>query len=402
MLFPAMSTQKDDSKPGFRNVVMLGYVSLFTDVSTEMILGILPLFIVVNLGASPAILGLIEGVAEAVNYGCRVLTGVLTDRIGKRKLLVLLGYSLSSVAKPLFAVASSWGQALAIRAMDRAGKGARTSPRDALISDSVAKSKAGKAFGAHSSMDQIGAVAGPILAFALIPLIGIRGIFWVSFIPSLISLVILLFFVKEKHGLKRQTNVFTNARLVLTSDFASLLIVLGIFSVGAYDFSFILLEAGVFGIQTNYIPLVYAFLNFATVIIGLPIGLFADRVGKMPALCLGYVMFFAASLSGIMMHANPLSALVIAFLFGAYLAISDTIQRAIIPDFTVPEFKGTAYAFYYTLLGGCGLVANSIFGFLWSSVGSDLAFQFSMVTSVLGLVALLLFMARRRDVLALP
>ncbi|HKM75252.1 MAG TPA: MFS transporter, partial [Candidatus Bathyarchaeia archaeon] len=179
-----MSTQKDESKPGFRNVVMLGYVSLFTDVSTEMILGVLPLFIIINLGASPAILGLIEGVAEAVNYGCRVFTGVLTDKIGKRKLLVLLGYSLSSVAKPLFAVTSSWGQALAIRTIDRAGKGARTSPRDALISDSVAKSQAGKAFGTHSSMDQIGAVAGPLLAFALVPLIGIRGIFWVSFIPS--------------------------------------------------------------------------------------------------------------------------------------------------------------------------------------------------------------------------
>ena len=395
-----MSTQKDETKLGFRNVVMLGYVSLFTDVSTEMILGVLPLFIVINLGASPAILGLIEGVAEAVNYGCRVLTGVLTDKIGKRKLLVLLGYSLSSVAKPLFAVASSWGQALAIRTVDRAGKGARTSPRDALISDSVSKTQAGKAFGTHSSMDQIGAVAGPLLAFALIPLIGIRGIFWVSFIPSLISLVILLFFVKEKHGLKRQTNVFKNARLVLNREFALLLVALGIFSVGAYDFSFILLEAGALGVQTNYIPLVYAFLNFATVLIGLPIGLLADRVGKMPALCIGYFMFFAASLSGILLHANPLNALVIAFLFGSYLAISDTIQRAIIPDFTLPEFKGTAYAFYYTLVGGCALVANSIFGFLWSSVGSGQAFQFSMITSVFGLVALFFFMIRKRAVAA--
>ena len=391
-----MSNQKDDSKLGFRNVVMLGYVSLFTDVSTEMILGVLPLFIVVNLGASPAILGLIEGVAEAVNYGCRVFTGVLTDKIGKRKVLIFLGYGLSSISKPLFALASTWGQAFAIRTMDRAGKGARTSPRDALISDSVAKSQAGKAFGTHSSMDQIGAVAGPLLAFGLIPLIGIRGIFWVSFIPALISLLILLFFVKEKHGLRRQTDVFRNARLVLNREFSLFLITLGIFSVGAYDFSFILLEAGALGVQTNYIPLVYAFLNFATVIIGLPAGLLADRVGKVPALCLGYFMFFFASFSGIILHVNPFNALVIAFLFGGYLAISDTIQRAIIPDFTLPEFKGTAYAFYYTLIGGCALVANSVFGFLWSSVGSGLAFKFSMATSVVGLVALLLFMMRGR------
>ncbi len=146
----------------------------------------------------------------------------------------------------------------------------------------------------------------------------------------------------------------------------------------------------------------YAFLNFATVIIGLPIGLLADRVGKMPALCLGYFMFFAASLSGIILHANPLNALVIAFLFGSYLAISDTIQRAIIPDFTLPEFKGTAYAFYYTLVGGCALVANSVFGFLWSSVGSGSAFQFSMVTSFFGLGALFFFMIRRRTAAGLP
>lgn len=214
-----MSTQKDEPKLGFRNVVMLGYVSLFTDVSTEMILGVLPLFIVINLGASPAILGLIEGVAEAVNYGCRVVTGVLTDKLGKRKVLVLIGYGLSTVAKPLFAVASSWGQALAIRTMDRAGKGARTSPRDALISDSVAKSQSGKAFGTHSSMDQIGAVAGPLLAFALIPLIGIRGIFWVSFIPSLISLVILLFFVKEKHRIETTSKRFQKCSFSVESRF---------------------------------------------------------------------------------------------------------------------------------------------------------------------------------------
>ena len=208
--------------------------------------------------------------------------------------------------------------------------------------------------------------------------------------------------MKEKHGLKRQANVFKNARLVLTRDFALLLVALGIFSVGAYDFSFILLEAGALGVQMNYITLVYAFLNFATVIIGLPIGLLADRVGKMPALCLGYFMFFAASQSGIVLHANQLNALLIAFLFGSCLAISDTIQRAIIPDFTLPEFKGTAYAFYYTLIGGCALVANSIFGFLWGSVGSGQAFEFSMITSVFGLGALLFFMIRRRATPALP
>lgn len=163
----------EEQRLGFRNVIRLGYVSLFTDVSTEMILGVLPFFIVTSLGASAAILGLIEGTAEAVNYIFRVITGVLTDKIGRRKPLVILGYGLSSIAKPFFALAGSWPQAFAVRLTDRAGKGTRTSPRDALISDSVGKSEAGKGFGLHRSLDQVGAVLGPLFAFAAIPFIGI-------------------------------------------------------------------------------------------------------------------------------------------------------------------------------------------------------------------------------------
>ena len=169
---------------GFQNVIRLGYVSLFTDLSTEMILGVLPIFIVNELGATAALLGIIEGTAEAVNDFFRVLTGVITDRIARRKPLIVLGYALSSFAKPLFALTSAWGQAFVVRVVDRAGKGARTSPRDALISDSIAKSEAGKAFGVHGSLDQVGAVLGPLIAFVAIPLIGLRGVFWLSFAPA--------------------------------------------------------------------------------------------------------------------------------------------------------------------------------------------------------------------------
>ena len=140
---PQSKKNAQPSRLGFQNVVRLGFVSLFTDVSTEMILGVLPIFIVKDLGATAAVLGLIEGVAEAVNYTFRVLAGVLTDRIGRRKPFVLIGYGLSSIAKPLFAVANSWSQVFGVRVIDRAGKGTRTSPRDALISDSIAKAEAG-------------------------------------------------------------------------------------------------------------------------------------------------------------------------------------------------------------------------------------------------------------------
>jgi MFS family permease len=391
---PEKNTQP--RKLGFRNVVRLGYVSLFTDVSTEMILGVLPLFIVRDLGGTAAILGLIEGVAEASNYIFRVFAGILTDRIGKRKPLVLLGYGLSTFAKPLFAVANSWGQAFGVRVIDRAGKGTRTSPRDALISDSVAKAEAGKGFGLHRSLDQLGAVLGPLFAFVAIPFIGVRGVFWVSFVPAVMALIILVFFVRDSRGQGEHRSPFQNMRTVLNHEFVLLLVFLGIFAAGAYDFSFILLKAGTLGISENDIPLVYAVLNVATVILGLPAGIFADKAGKLPVLCVGFVLFLVTSTAGLFLAGNALYGFLIAFLFGSYLAISDTVQRALIPDFTKPKLKGTGYALYYTLIGFCSFLANSIFGFLWTNFSSAVAFEYSVATSTVGIIALVTFLALRK------
>ena len=285
--------EERSTKLGFRNVVRLGYVSLFTDVSTEMALGVLPFFIVKELGGTVAVLGLIEGVAEAFNYAFRVFAGVVTDRFGRRKPLVLLGYGLSSIAKPLFAVAGSWGDAFAVRVTDRVGKGIRTSPRDALISDSAARPEAGKAFGLHRSLDQLGAILGPFLAFITIPIIGMRGVFWFSFVPAAVALLILLFLVSDTQGPMRRRSVFENAREVMDRRFVLLMLVLGLFALGAYNFSFVLVKAGALGVQESQIPLVYASLNLATVIVGLPAGMLSDKIGKLPVLGLSYVVFLS-------------------------------------------------------------------------------------------------------------
>lgn len=396
-----MEDQEDDAKRlGLKNVIRLGYVSLLTDVSTEMILGILPIFVIVQLGASAGVLGLIEGSAEVCNNLFRVFSGIITDKIGKRKPLVLLGYGLSSFAKPLFAVATSWGQAFIVRVIDRAGKGTRTSPRDALISDSIEKSQAGKAFGIHESLDQIGAVLGPIMAFAAIPFIAFRGIFWLSFIPALGSLIILLFFVKDSHRTRNKTqSVFANAKKVLNREFTLLLVALSVFAVGAYNFSFILLDAHTLGVQENYIPLVYALLNLASVILAIPAGLLADRIGKMHVLLIAYIVFLITSAAGSFLTGDWTYAILMAVLFGSYLGISDPVQRAIIPDFTSPEFKGTAYAIYYLTIGACSFISNAAFGLLWTVIGSTAAFQYSIVTSTLGFIALVVFIAARHKLI---
>lgn len=171
---------------GMRNVTALGLVSFFTDFSTEMVLGVLPFFIVSTLGASRALLGAIEGSAELTSYAFRMISGSLSDRAGKRKVFVLAGYAASTASKPFFAAASGWLDAFVVRTGDRVGKGIRTAPRDALIADSVPEMRVGRAFGLHRTIDQLGAIVGPVAAFALLQVVDIRGIFLASLIPGLL------------------------------------------------------------------------------------------------------------------------------------------------------------------------------------------------------------------------
>ena len=204
----------EDKPKGIRNVLYLGLVSFFTDFSTEMILGVLPMFIVNNLGASRAILGAIEGSSELTSYVFRMVSGSLSDRFRKRKIFVVIGYGLSTIRKPFFVVASSWYDAFIVRAMNRVGKGVRTAPRDALIADSVSESISGKAFGIHRTIDQLGAIAGPLVAFAILQVMDIQAVFLLSLIPGAIAVIILIFFVKEVaiRKLASSTTIFGNIK----------------------------------------------------------------------------------------------------------------------------------------------------------------------------------------------
>ncbi len=374
----------------------MGAVSAFTDISTEMVLGVLPIFVITDLHATKAILGLMEGASESLNYLFRVFSGVLSDKIGTKKPLILLGYGLSTVSKPFFAVAQSWGDAFAIRLTDRVGKGVRTSPRDALISDSVKEAQGGKAFGLHRSLDQLGAIVGPLFAFLLIPAIGFRGIFWASAVPGVMAVLVLLFFVQDSRVAKQSAGVLRNARTVLTRKFTVFLLVLGIFALGAYNFSFILVKASTLGVNEDTIPLVYAALNVSTVIAGYPSGILADKLGRGRVLVFGYGLFFISSLAGALITAGVVFAFVIALIYGLYLGTSEAIQRAFIPSLVPQELKGTAYGVYYLLISACSALANVIFGVLWDQVSVGLAFSYSMVTSAAAIVGLALLLSRRR------
>ena len=236
----------------------MGIVSFFTDFSTEMVMSVLPLYIVKDLDLSRTVLGAIEGSGEFVNYIFRIPSGYLSDKIRKRKILVIIGYGISTISKPFFVFVTSFADTIIVRIADRIGKGIRTAPRDALIADSVDGSNTGKAFGIHRTLDQIGAIIGPIFAFLILELFGgnIQYIFLLSIIPGVISLVILVHFVKDKtidikKGEEKLVKItfFSNLKKLFFENkiFVYLIIIMGVFSLGAFNYSFVLLKSSVLG-----------------------------------------------------------------------------------------------------------------------------------------------------------
>ncbi|RLE82188.1 MAG: hypothetical protein DRJ51_02190 [Thermoprotei archaeon] len=384
-----MSSSRE-KRVGFRNVIALGFVSFFTDVSTEMVLSLIPVFIVYELGASRGILGIIEGLAESLSYALRLVSGVISDKLRRRKAIIFLGYAISSIAKPLFFLAHTWIDALVIRVMDRIGKGIRTSPRDALLSESVKDRELGKAFGLHRSLDQAGAILGPFLSLVLLPLIGMRRIFLLSFIPAALALVILWAFVVEAVWRpKASVKVLRGARSLLRGKFLVLLGAVTIFYMGAFNYSFILVRAAELGIPVALIPLVYMVINIMHTAIGLPAGFLADRVGREVMLALGYAFFSATSLSLILIRETPLYAFIAALMFGIYAGIVDTIQRALLPKYVPSDMRGTAYGIYYITIGFASLVGNSVVGYLWDVLSYRVAFAYSLLLSVIAIGAVL-------------
>jgi len=377
--------------------VALGIVSFFTDVSTEMCLSILPWFLIWELRATRAILGLVEGLAEGVSYVLRMVSGVISDRLGRRKLLILMGYGLSNLVKPFLSIAQTWGEALAIRVGDRVGKGIRTAPRDALLSESIPSMHVGKAFGIHRSLDQLGAIVGPLLAFTLFAYVGSRGIFWLSFIPGLAALITLVFLVEERAGRRRgMGRLLGDVRRVLHRRFLLLMLVLALFSIGAFNYSFILLKAGELGVSEPLIPLVYAAINVAHTIMGVPAGVLSDRIGGKQTLILGYSFFAATAILCMTLPSQPIYAFLIAITYGTYMGIAETVQRALISRYAPEGLRATAYGIYYLTVGGCLFTANLMVGSLWEFVGGNAAFLYSTFTSILSILGMAILTAYER------
>ncbi|ULT56407.1 MFS transporter [Neobacillus drentensis] len=395
-----METEKQSKKQffGLSSVIfVLGMVSLLTDLSSQMIVPILPLYLTSVLHVQVGTLGIIEGIAESTASILKFFSGWISDRFGKRKWLMVGGYGLSNLIKPFFALSSTWGQVLFIRFADRFGKGIRTSPRDAILADTTTKEERGKAFGFRRSMDTLGAALGPFVTYLILTLWNgsYQAVFWISAIPGLIATLLLIFFLKEKRNpLKTPGNVKVLPEISfkgLNSRFVWFTLITTLFTIGNFSDAFLILRAKDVGMAAEYIPLTYFAYNIITSIFSTPFGIISDRIGRRPVLITGYIMFALIYLGFGLVH-TVMGIWILFFIYGLYYATTEGIQKAYVADMVPEGQRGMAMGTFNALTGIAALPASVMAGFLWQSFGAFTAFGVSSILAIIS--ALLMFILR--------
>src|SRR5438876_3886425 len=378
------------------NVVVLGFVSLFTDVSSEMILPILPFFLIQVLSANALIVGLVEGVAESVGTFSKIFSGRLSDSAGKRKRFVGAGYALSTAMKVLFPFAQSWPQFVGLRVIERTGKGVRDAPRDALLTESTPPETRGKAFGFHRSMDTTGAILGPIVTLVLLGTVAAslplaeqyRLVLLLAAIPAVLSVLIVLL-VREPQRARVPTQTLRVAFRGIPRPLLTFIAIASLFSFADFSYAFLLLRAG----QSNgtvVVILLYVLYNIVYAVHAFPAGILSDRVGRKPVVLVGYVAFIA--MTTLLVLSDALAVLVVAFiLYGLEYGMAEGTQRALVADFAPSDIKATVLGAYHTSVGTVKLASGLVAGFLWVAVAPTATFSFGAVTATFAGVALSLW-----------
>lgn len=369
---------------------MLGLVSFFTDFSSEMIYPLLPLFLTTVLGAGPAVLGVIEGVAESTASLLKLVSGIMSDRVAGRKKLVLAGYGISSCARPLIAAATGPLAVLGIRFADRVGKGIRTSPRDALIADSADPSIRGKAFGFHRSMDHAGAIIGPLAATALLAFVvdDLRTVFWLAAIPGVLTVLLIVFKVREVDR-RRHAGSGGFLALVPRGRLRSYIVILFIFTLGNSSDAFLLLQAGRLGVAPVVIPLLWAFFHVVKMLATMPFGALSDKIGRRKIIIAGWCIY-ALTYVGFGFASTAIHVWLLFTLYGLFYGLTEGTEKALLVDISRPEERGSAFGWYNFAVGIGALPASLLFGFIWQGLGPRIAFGFGAGLAALAAVLLLL------------
>lgn len=371
------------------NIILLGITSLLTDISSEMIYPILPVYLVTQLGAGPEILGLIEGIAESLSSLLKVFSGYFSDKTGSRKPLTILGYANSALGKLILYVSFSWWFVLAARIVDRFGKGVRTAPRDALIAESAHDKKRGAAFGLHRAMDTLGATVGVLIAYLLITRYhgSFKTIFFISLIPAILG-VSVLFLVKEKKEQIRGSAKKLRFRWgVLDKRLKLFLIFTFIFALGNSSNQFLLLRAKDLGSPLAQVILFYLVYNIVFGLVTYPASRLSDRIGRRKLLVLGYLFYGLVYLwFGLN---NSISSLWFMFaVYGLYTAFTEGVEKALVADIAPGELRATAIGLHATLVGIGLLPASLLAGMLWKFLGPAWAFYFGSFMGITASVGL--------------
>ena len=418
----------DESTPGLwrrvwrlpRNVVFIGLVSLLNDASSEIIYPMLPAFLALALGASPKAIGVVEGVAESVSSLLKLLSGYFSDRTGKRKGPVVLGYGLASVMRPLLALTTTWYQVLAVRFTDRVGKGMRSAPRDAMIADAAPPAERGLAFGFHRAMDHGGAVLGPLIGLGLLWFVAAdprtpsaadyKTIFLFASVPALLAMLVLILAVRETHAGARADEragapaaaAGGRARLTLRgfdSNFKWFLVLVALFTLSNSTDAFLIRRAQMSGVSTGQgTLLLWSALHLSKVVSSVVGGDLSDRLGRKTLIVAGWLLYAAVYL-GFAYVSGPGGAWALFLVYGVYFGLAEGAEKALVADLVRPEQRGTAYGLYNLAFGITVLPASLLMGALWDTWNPETAF---VVSAVIGSGAALLLALFVRPAAPLP
>ncbi|MBX7256620.1 MAG: MFS transporter [Candidatus Hydrogenedentes bacterium] len=374
-----------------RTVVVLGVASLFTDMSSEMIYPLLPLFLTTTLGASALALGVIEGIAETTASVLKIASGYWTDRVAKRKPFILAGYGLAGIVRPLIGLAAGWPFVLTMRFLDRIGKGLRTSPRDALIADSAEPGRRGQAYGFHRSMDHAGAVLGPLIAAALLTFAGfsLRTVFLLAAIPAAIVLVVLIVGVKENPSIaprERKTTEGEASWGLFDRNFRLYLAALLVFTLGNSTDAFILLRLSNSGVPEAWIAILWALHHIVKMVFAYAGGTVSDTLGRRRVILLGWFVYALVYLAFGMLT-SPLLLVGVFLVYGLYFGLTEPCEKAWVADLAPAQARGAALGWYNGIVGIAALPASLLFGFIWDRFGIFEAFAtgagFALCASIL-------------------
>lgn len=377
-----------------RNTYLLALASLFADISTEMLYPVLPIFLTSNLGATAAVVGVVDGIAQAIQNLAQGFSGWLSDRLQRRKWLTLVGSALSALAKPLIGLSTGWLGVLGARSLDRFGAGTRSAPRDALIAASAGEADRGKAFGLEGAGDNLGAFLGPIISLALVglALVSLPVIFFIAFVPGLLATLMILL-VREKPVRARANAGRGVHQYRVPKRYWAYLGVAAVFGVGNSSNAFLIMRMHDQGASLTLTILIYAMFNLVAALASYPAGYLSDRFGRKAVLLVSYLIFLAVYAGfGLMTDVLVLGPLFV--FYGLYQGIFRAVGKALASDLVPAERRASGVGWYATTVGLTGLLASLVGGVLWTSVGPPATFLCGAASALAGSVALVVFMSR--------